>query len=136
MTKTVSRKTGRKGHTEDSKTSTIKQPAKSQKKQFQHQQETSRRWIIGLVILCLLAATVVVFLTPSFQITSKEKVSKGKIFDQNEKAKESKSDRGDGRKEKKTGKMLIQERFLHNPMHNYVYNFLQTVLETCTEVVN
>ncbi len=108
MTKTVSRKAVKKGRTEDVKTSTTKQPAaKSQKKQLQHQQKTSRRWMIGIVILCLLIGAVVVFLTPSFQLPSKEKVSKGKNADENKKAKESKGSRVDGRKQKKPGKVLL-----------------------------
>lgn len=101
MTKAINRKAGKKARTEDVKTSTIKQPAKSQKKQ--HQQKTSRRWMIALVFLCLLIGAVVLFFTPSFQGTSKEKVSKEKNFNQNKKAKESKSVRGDGGKQKKAG---------------------------------
>lgn len=108
MTKAVNRKAGKKGRTEDVKpgvkTSTVKQPAKSQKKQLQHQQGTSRRWIIGVVILCLLIGAVVLFFKPSLKVTSNEKVSKGKNFDQNKKAKESKGGRSDERKGKKAGK--------------------------------
>lgn len=104
MTKAVNRKAGKKGRTEDVKTSTVKQPAKSQKKQLQQQQGTSRRWIIGVVILCLLIGAVVVLFIPSLKITSNEKVSKGKNFDQNKKAKESKGDRTEERKGKQAGK--------------------------------
>ncbi|KAL9967088.1 hypothetical protein ACROYT_G025251 [Oculina patagonica] len=112
MTKTVSRKAVKKGRTEDVKTSTTKQPAaKSQKKQLQHQQKTSRRWMIGIVILCLLIGAVVVFLTPSFQLPSKGKVSKGKNADENKKAKESKGSRVDGRKQKKPEAQKLPEQF-------------------------
>lgn len=105
MTKAVSRKSGKKGRSEDVKTSTVRQPAKLQKRHHKHQEETSRRWMIWLVIFCFLIGAVVVFFIPAFQFTSKEKVSEGKNFDQSKKVKEPKADRAsDGRKEKDAGK--------------------------------
>ena len=105
MTKAVRRKPGKKGRSEDVKTSTVRQTAK--KRQHEHQEETSRRWLIWLIILCFLIAAVVVFFISAFQFTSKEKVSEGKNFDQSQKVKGPKADRAtgsDGRIENDAGK--------------------------------
>lgn len=109
MTKAVSRKSRKKGRLEDVKTSTVRQSAKFHKRQHEHQEETSRRWIIWLIILCFLIGAVVVFFIPAFQFTSKEKVSEGKNFDQSQKVKEPKADSAratgsDGRIENEAGK--------------------------------
>ena len=107
MTKAVRRKSGKKGRSEDVKTiSTVRPSAKFHKRQHEHQEETSRRWIIWLIILCLLIGAVVVIFIPAFQFTSKEV---GKNFDQSKKVKEvePKDDRArasDGRKENDAGK--------------------------------
>jgi len=112
MTKAVSRKSGKKGRSEDVKTSTVRQPAKLPKRHHKHQEETSRRWMIWLVIFCFLIGAVVVFFIPAFQFTSKEKVSEGKNFDQSKQVKEPKADRAsDGRKEKDAGAQKIPEFF-------------------------
>ena len=63
MTKTVSRKTGKKGHSDSAKnTSTDKRAAKTTKRRSQYQQETSRRWIIVVGTVCFLIVAVVVLL--------------------------------------------------------------------------
>jgi len=100
MTKAVSRKSGKKGRTEDVKTSTVR-PAKKHVAQ-----EPQRRWMIWLVILCFLIGAVVVFFISAFQFTSKEKVSEGKNFDQSKNVKERRADHdraSDGRKENNAG---------------------------------
>ena len=105
MTKAVSRKSGKKGRSEDVKTSTVRQPSKFGKRHHEHQEETSRRWMIWLVILCFLIGAVAVFFSPALQFTSREKVSGRKNFDQSKKVKEPKADRASaGRKEKDAGK--------------------------------
>lgn len=108
MTKTVNRKPAKRGRTEGGEN--IKQPAKkSSKKPLQNQQETSRRWKIGLIILlCLLIGAVVVFFNPFSQTALKEKVSQGNNVDQSKKAKKSKDKRSDGQKGKSAGKICVQ----------------------------
>lgn len=91
MTKAVSRKSGKKGRSEDVKTA-VRQSAKFHQRQHEHQEETSRRWMIWLIILCFLTGAVVVFFIPAFQFTSKEKVSEGKNFEQSQKVKGPKAD--------------------------------------------
>ena len=110
MTKTVSRKSGKKGRSEDVKTAAVRQSAKFHKRQHKHEEETSRRWMIWLIILCFLIVGVVVFFIYAFQFTSKEKVSERKNFDQSKKVKEPKDDRArttgsDGRIENDAGKI-------------------------------
>lgn len=108
MTRAVSRKSGKKGRTEDVKTSTARQPAKFHKRHLKHQEETSRRWMIWLVILCLLIGAVVVFFVPTFQFTSKEKVSEGKNFDQSKEVKEPRAERASGgRKQNDAGNASV-----------------------------
>lgn len=105
MTKAVSRKSGKKGRSEDVKTSTVRQPSKFGERHHEHQEENSRRWMIRLVILCFLIGAVVAFFSPALQFTSREKVSGRKNFDQSKKVKEPKADRASaGRKEKDAGK--------------------------------
>ena len=106
MTKAVSRKSGKKGRSEDA----VRQSAKFHKRQHEHEEETSRRWMIWLIVLCFLIVAVVVFFIHAFQFTSKEKVSERKNFDQSKKVKEPKDDRArttgsDGRIENDAGKI-------------------------------
>lgn len=108
MTKAVSRKSGKKGRSEDVKTA-VRQSAKFHQRQHEHQEETSRRWMIWLIILCFLIGAVVVFFIPAFQFTSKGKVSEGKNFEQSQKVKGPKADSAgatgsDGRIENDAGK--------------------------------
>lgn len=115
MTKAVSRKSGKKGRSEDVKTA-VRQSAKFHQRQHEHQEETSRRWMIWLIILCFLIGAVVVFFIPAFQFTSKEKVSEGKNFEQSQKVKGPKADSAgatgsDGRIENDAGAQKIPEVF-------------------------
>jgi len=98
MTKAVSRKSGKKGRSEDVKTSTVRPPS--------NQEKTSHRWMIWFVVLCFLIGAVVVIFSPTFQFASREKVSERKNFDQSKKVRESGKVDGAsaGRKEKDAGK--------------------------------
>lgn len=116
MTKAVSRKSSKKGRLEDVKTSIVRQSDKFHKRKHEHQEETSRRWIIWLIIPCFLIGAVVLFFIPAFQFTSKDKVPEGKNFDQSQKVKEPKADSAratgrDGRIENNAGAQKIPEVF-------------------------
>jgi len=106
MTKAVSRKSGKKGRSEDVKTSTVSQPSKFGKRHHEHQDKTSHPWMIWFVVLCFLIGAVVVIFSSTFQFTSREKVSERKNFDQSKKVHESGKVGGAsaGRKEKDAGK--------------------------------
>ena len=97
MTKPFSRKTGKKGNGESVK----KHATKTQKTHHQNQLGTSRGWMFGLGICCLLigAVAVVLYVLPSFQVGFKENVSRGKDF--REQKKVIKNNGVDNRKGKK-----------------------------------